>query len=133
MPLLWDSLQLQLQAVPSCLFTTPVYESLKNPYTVGVAVRCEPRRGSSATPPLIPASKIGRQMPVDFDAYSFYAHLRPKSPKFRLNVIVGYIAYLADKTATTGEILAHRAETKKTAGFYSYDLNCVILYSIFIG
>ena len=87
MPLLWDSLQIQLQAVPFCLFATPVCESFKKPYTVGIAVRCEPRRGSSATPPLIPASKISWRMPVDLDAYFFCAHLRPKPPKLRFNAI----------------------------------------------
>lgn len=98
-------------STPSCpiLFVyNPMCEILKKLDAVGVAVRCKPSRGCFATPALIPASKIGWRMPVDFDAHSFCVHLRPKSPKLNLVVIVGYIAYLANKAATTGEILAYR-------------------------
>lgn len=41
-------------------FLTPMERTLEKPLTVGFAVRCEPSRERSATPTLIPASKIGR-------------------------------------------------------------------------
>ena len=43
--------------------------SLENPLTVGFAVRCELSRERSATPTLIPATKIGRAMPPILSVY----------------------------------------------------------------
>ena len=123
MPLLWDSLQIQPQTVPFCLFATPVRGSLKSPYTVGVAVRCEPRRRSSATPPLIPAIIIGRRLPIDLDAYFFCAHLRPKPPKLRFNAIG------RNRKPTLPTKPQQRAKSWLTAGYFHWLSFCLFLLS----
>ena len=50
-------------------FLTPMTQTLKKPLTVGFAVRCEPSRERSATPTLIPATKIGRAVPPILSVY----------------------------------------------------------------
>ena len=50
-------------------FLTPIAQTLEKPLTVGFAVRCEPSRERSATPTLIPATKIGRAVPPILPVY----------------------------------------------------------------
>ena len=113
MPVLWDSSQIQPQTVPFCLLATPVRGSLKSPYTVGIAVRCEPRRGSSTTPPLIPAIIIGRRMPVDLKRFFPLCKPCPKPPKLRLNAI-GRIGNLpCQQNRNNGRNLGSQGGNKK--------------------
>ena len=70
-------------------FATPrICETEKGgiPFAVRVAGCCEPRRGSFATPPLIPATK-SQANPADLELYFSLCRLPPKPPDFRLEPV----------------------------------------------
>lgn len=80
-------------------FLTPIRKTAENRCTVGVAGRCEASRGGSATPTLIPASKIGRANPPIFSVF----HTLHTSPFWGGYLSVGIFTRESRLRATRGE------------------------------
>lgn len=129
----WENVQPQQPKIGQ--FATPrICETEKGgiPFAVRVAGCCEPRRGSFATPPLIPATK-SQAKPADLERF-----LRPckpcsKPPEFRSKTVYRVLPPPSRQSRRTGRHSGSQGGKKDRREFPAVCLNEILFYKVMAG